>query len=1190
MGKGLRAALAVLAASAAAAPAAHGARAVNEAYRVTLTGDVIRELAAAGYDMTETRRGQTVQIFDTPGDIARLKQRIDGLQAERLTNYSAEAKSAAPLASDPTAGADDSAYDVWAKYDAVDGDDKEQYTELYDRITAPDSPFVAKGIVAKRVVGQTYNGRDFIAIQVTKGATGDNIAGRPAVIYNAMQHAREWLAGETCKRQLLYTLKHYGTSTAAGREITRIVDNTELWFMCVSNPDGYEYTFTPGNRLWRKNLRDNNGDGVIAAGDGVDPNRNFARNWGRDDEGSSPRPDSETYRGPSAASEPETQAMVELMELTDAVFQKNDHTAAALLLYPQGFQQDTPTADDPIFKALAGEDVTRPGIPGFVPELSAGLYITNGDLTDFGYTDEGILGFTPEGTPASDPSVSGFEYADSETAIEQEFRRHLEFFLDLAKSAGDPDDPHSHLEIDTPDIVVSPFKVSYGDPQPVQANLKRALGAATLHFRVNGGAEQTRHTVEYTGGERHYRNDAVYYHRVRGFVTGTSPGDSVEVWFTAGDSASKHFTYTAEKETGNGVLLLANEDWSGKQPNPAPLDGPQRMAAYTAALDALGIGYDVYDVDAHGRTAPDPLGVLAHYSHVVWYTGDDYVTREPDAPGGSGMSKIAVDTQNNVRDFINDGGRLFFTGQNAGAEFADGYKYNPLQYENGEYCVDNPDCITSQDDFLQYWLGAYRYVTQDDATMPIAGEGPFAGLGFSLGGPDATEVQGLATLLVTSSILRPTAEYPYANFQDSARAAAYQRPGASPFEPFTGDWFRSAGTDDAAYKRLTKSFDLPAGDSTLKFNVSFDTEPDYDYFFVEIHTAGQDDWTTLADANGHTSDDVGLSCPTTGDGSNWQGDHPFLAHYQTIVDNGEDCDPTGTSGSWNAATGNSGGWQAWELPIPAAYAGKTVEISLTSASDPAVQGLGAWVDDVVVQDGGGSPIQSPDPSFESGDGGWVASGPPAGTENQATGWDRAQSAPFVEGPVTTTPDTVYTGFAFDSIDTAEHRQAFLQDVFGHLGAPARRTFDVPAEPAPSDGGSGGDDDGGSGGGGSGSPSTGGSGTGSSGAPAPAATPALRSVSTPRRARLRALLRRGLPVRVTCATPCRTTIALRKGSARIGRRVAVLPAGRSTVTVRLSRSAARRLARLPRRVRSFTVVTVVRVAGSPTRRVAVTIRR
>ena len=66
----------------------------------------------------------------------------------------------------------------------------------------------------------------------------------------------------------------------------------------MANPDGYDYTFTEGQRLWRKNLRDNNGDGQIEPGDGVDLNRNFAYKWGYDNEGSSPDPTSETYRGP----------------------------------------------------------------------------------------------------------------------------------------------------------------------------------------------------------------------------------------------------------------------------------------------------------------------------------------------------------------------------------------------------------------------------------------------------------------------------------------------------------------------------------------------------------------------------------------------------------------------------------------------------------------------------------------------------------------------------------------------------------------------------------------------------------------------------------------------------------------------------------------------------------------------------
>jgi murein tripeptide amidase MpaA len=1004
----------------------------------------LRALAAQGIDLTEGRnlkRG-TIDVVGTARQIGAAK-----LDARRLTHYTSLASDASP-----TDTADDSAYTVWTKYDAVDGDDKEQYTEEYARLVA-ENP----GLVAERVVGTTAFGRPIIALQVTKGATGANIADRPAVLYNSMQHAREWLAGETCRRTLEYFVHNYGKGTSAGLEATHLVDTTELWFVCVNNPDGYEYTFTPGNRLWRKNLRDNNNDGQITLGDGVDPNRNFSSHWGLDNDGSSPDPASETYRGPSAASEPETKAMEALFGEIHPVFQKNDHTAAQLLLYPQGFQQDTPTADNDIFTALAG-DPFKPAIDGFLPELSAGLYITNGDFTDWAYTTQNTLSFTPEGTAAEDPSVTGFEYPDSPQHVQEEFLRHLPFVLDLAKSAAHPAEPVSHLGNTARDFVVDRFAESYGDPQGVGASVKRSLGTVEMRYKVAGGKTQIVPTREYRGGQRHYTEEGVYYHRVRGFVVGTAPGDSVEVWFTAGGKESAHFTYQAVSESTKPVLLLVDEDWSGKQPNAAPLAGPQYDAVYKAALDAAGVQYDVYDIDAHGRRLPHELGILSHYSHVVWETGDDYVPREPDAPGGSGMTKLAVDTQNAVRDFINDGGRVFYTGRNAGRAFAEGYSYNPFQAEEHTYCQnDNPTCVISQDDFLQYWLGAYRYVGgagEDDAGLPFPIDGtlsPFDDFHGTLLNTTDTDIE-TATLLTTSSILDPVA---FPEFADAKAVAAWDRPFASPFSPHDGDWFLSAGTDDAAYKRLLKPFSVPAGGATLNFWTSYDLEPDYDYMFVEVHTAGQPDWTTIADANGHTSQDVGLSCPTTGDASNWQNLHPFLAHYQTIIDNGDDCLPTGTTGEWNAATGGSGGWQEWSLPLPPAYNGQNVEVSISVVTDPATLGLGVWLDEVSMLDSGDAPINTADPSFETGMDGWTLPGPPPpagpGGQSPATGWVRAHSAPFVETPVVTTDDTVYTGFGFQSITDAAARATFMGDVFAHLGAPAKPDFKAPPpheEPTP----------------------------------------------------------------------------------------------------------------------------------------------
>ena len=319
--------------------AADGRNPIN-AYRVDATPQNLSALARAGFDVTEGRRGHRIEIYGTAGQARKLRDA--DVEVQRVQNAGV---SALDTSSDPYTGSD-AGFKVWRRYDRVPGDGKEQYLELYDRLAA-------RPIVQSYDLGDSHLGRDFIALKVTKGAkTGPSR--RPAVLYNALQHAREWLAGETCRRSLLYFVNNYGVDP----RVTRLVDTRELWFYCVANPDGYEYTFTKGNRLWRKNMADNDRDGIRGEnGDGVDPNRNFPVNWGLDDEGSSPDPASETYRGPEPYSpEPETQAMLDLFDRADFAFQKNDHTAAELLLYPQGWQQYTPTADAPIFTALAGTD------------------------------------------------------------------------------------------------------------------------------------------------------------------------------------------------------------------------------------------------------------------------------------------------------------------------------------------------------------------------------------------------------------------------------------------------------------------------------------------------------------------------------------------------------------------------------------------------------------------------------------------------------------------------------------------------------------------------------------------------------------------------------------------------------------------------------------------------------------------
>ena len=206
----------------------------------------------------------------------------------------------------------------------------------------------------------------------------------------------------------------------------------------VANPDGYQYTFDH-ERLWRKNLRDNNGDGQITGGDGVDPNRNFNEHWNYDNEGSSTITSSDTYRGTAAASEPETQAMHGCIDRIKPKLHVNFHSFGPLILYPQGWQVGTPDADNPIYAALGGTDA-NPAIAGFDPGLSADeLYVTNGETTDYADIDAGTISFTPEleeGCPGC-----GFVFPDDEALVQAEFEKTLPFDLSLARSADNPCEP-----------------------------------------------------------------------------------------------------------------------------------------------------------------------------------------------------------------------------------------------------------------------------------------------------------------------------------------------------------------------------------------------------------------------------------------------------------------------------------------------------------------------------------------------------------------------------------------------------------------------------------------------------------------------------------------------------------------------------------------------------------------------------
>ena len=884
------------------------------------------------------------------------------------------------------------------------------------------------------VIGESVNGQEILALKVTRGASKLRDGRRPAVLYASAQHAREWITPEMTRRLMHYFLDNYG----ADPEITELVDTTELWFVPVVNPDGYDFTFTEGNRLWRKNLRDNNGDGVITVGDGVDLNRNFAVKWGYDNEGSSPDPASDTYRGPEPNSEPETQALDRLFRRIGFEFLVNYHSAAELLLYGIGWQVSTPSPDDIIYEAMAGTD-DNPAIPDYDPDISAELYTTNGDTDTHATVKYGTLGFTPEMSTCEAASdsvpddewlaedcVSGFIFPDDEELIQAEFEKNIPFALSVARSAHDPDDPVSALGLDAPDLVADPFGVSYGRDQQVAVIAKRSLRNVRVNYSINGGRVRTSRVDEWAGGERYGDTHDDFYGEFRATINANS-GDAVEVWFTGrnrggrGSTVStKPFTYTVHDDIGGDVLVLAAEDVTGLSPAQG-LTSAQFVEEYASSLEAAGYSSDVYDFDVMGRQSPHHLGVLSHYAAVVWETGDDVILRAQEQVPGT-TAEAALDLELSMRDYLNEGGKAIVAGKYAlFAQAANGaYWYNPFQPPECTTPQEYP-CLPLLNDFQQYWLGAYANVS-DAGTDPATGEpypligveGEFAGFTGDLNAEGSAQNQDHTALLLTTSSFLPPNQFP--QFA-SAAPVDWGIPGG-PFDPHTGEWYVYSQQGDITYKRLTRTVDLTAATTgNLSFWTSYDTEADWDYLFVEAHPVGSDDWTTLPDANGHTQQGTGDSCP-----EGWvQELHPFLSHYMNDA-----CEPTGTTGVWNAATGESGGWVQWSVDL-SAYAGSQVEVSITYASDWSTQDPGVFIDDTAVTVGGAVVAET---SFEDDLGGWTVSGPPEGAVANSNDWIRTQLG-FEEGAVTTTEDTVFAGFGFEGLSQTE-RDDLVARSMAHL--------------------------------------------------------------------------------------------------------------------------------------------------------------
>jgi len=248
------------------------------------------------------------------------------------------------------------------------------------------------GLAHLESLGKSLKGTELWGLRISNDAATREA--KPAVLFNAEHHSREVMTVEVVLDTAEYLLTRYGSDP----RVTSWVDRNNIWVVPMVNPDGSHMVWT-SNNMWRKNGRGNYG---------VDINRNYPYMWSGCG-GSSSMPWAQDFHGASAASEPETQIMMKLVERIKPVFNISYHSYSEIVIYPYGC--DGRHAEDrdlveSIGKQLADTIPSELGqgtyTPGTAWEL---LYDVDGSDIDWMYHDHHVLAYCIEVTS----DQSGFQ-------------------------------------------------------------------------------------------------------------------------------------------------------------------------------------------------------------------------------------------------------------------------------------------------------------------------------------------------------------------------------------------------------------------------------------------------------------------------------------------------------------------------------------------------------------------------------------------------------------------------------------------------------------------------------------------------------------------------------------------------------------------------------------------------------------
>lgn len=236
---------------------------------------------------------------------------------------------------------------------------------------------------------ETWEGRPIHWVRISDNPEVDE--DEKEVFYSAIHHAREPMSLSQTIFYMWYLLENYGTND----EVTFLVDNTEMYFVPMINPDGYKYNQTTnpsGGGMHRKNRNPSIG----TSNKGVDLNRNYDYHW--DEAGTDAFENGDTFAGEGPFSEPETQAIKWFCENHNFEFAFNSHSYGNLLLFPFGWSTGAFADDHDYYLEYSSHQAQ---FNGYTAQKSSALYAAAGDSDDWMYdgdldSHDAIFAITPE--------------------------------------------------------------------------------------------------------------------------------------------------------------------------------------------------------------------------------------------------------------------------------------------------------------------------------------------------------------------------------------------------------------------------------------------------------------------------------------------------------------------------------------------------------------------------------------------------------------------------------------------------------------------------------------------------------------------------------------------------------------------------------------------------------------------------